>query len=491
MKKFPKIVILHASADNFSEDNHQKGWVSSLQHFLLIILGQMTNDPVEVVLKNEHDDHSRETYTDRSIMLPVFSKAFLERETLLSGLKSYLATRRTDGGLLEGDRALIFKLYRYPVEIREWLPEIKNFPDYNFYQTDIRSKEILQYDRFFDNDLERNFWMKMVDLAYDIYQLLQEMSQNAKQQLDLKGLGRAVYLAETGEDLIHQRDMIKRELIRHGYKVFPEHALPLELNQLKDVIYRDLAFCEFVIHMIGDDYGKLLENEARSVVDIQNVVVTEYTREKEKAGRLHKLIWLKPEQDHLTERQKVFIENLRSDAESLENAEVVQISIQELKNLIRYELSEAFQQSGHSHSFGDDSNSGADSIYLIYDQADASKCRELAETVKSMGMNVIFSDFEGDIIALRNIHQEKLVECDASIIYMGESKGEWMQTKLLDILKSPGFGRTKPMKATAVVVNEEEEVTTNLLATSRALLLRKNGAGYPELLEPFLTKLKG
>ena len=491
MKQFPKIVILHASADNYSDDNYQKGWAASLQHFLLIILGQMTNDPVEVVLKDERDDHSRETYTDRSILLPVFSKAFLERDTLVTGLKTYLSVRRTDGGLLEGDRALIFKLFRYPVDIVQWLPEIKNFPDYNFYQTDLRSKEIRQYDRFFDNDLERNFWMKMVDLAYDIYQLLQEMGQNANQSNDLKGLGRAVYLAETGDDLIHQRDMIKRELIRHGYKVFPEHTLPLESEQLKNVMYRDLAFCEFVIHMIGEDYGKLLEDGDRSVVDQQNVIVTEYTHAAQKENPLHKLIWLKPEQEHLTERQKIFIENLRSDAESLENAEVVQISIQELKNLIRYELAEAFEKQGANLSGRGGSHVDVETVYLIYDQTDAPKCRDLAETLKTLGINVIFSDFEGDIIALRNIHQEKLVECDASIIYMGDSKQEWMQTKLLDILKSPGFGRTKPMKATAVVLDEDQQVTTPLITTSKALLLRKNGVGYQELLEPFLTKLKG
>ena len=93
MKKYPKVIILHAQADNLTDGSNQKGWVDSLRHFLLIMLGQMTSQDVEVILRSEKDDHTREAYTDRNLLIPVFSAEFMQSELLLGALRTYLSMR--------------------------------------------------------------------------------------------------------------------------------------------------------------------------------------------------------------------------------------------------------------------------------------------------------------------------------------------------------------------------------------------------------------
>jgi len=61
--------------------------------------------------------------------------------------------------------------------------------------------------------LKKQYWMKMVDLAYDIHETLLLLKQG-EQKTETKNIFRrkTIYLAETGHDLSVQRNIIKREL---------------------------------------------------------------------------------------------------------------------------------------------------------------------------------------------------------------------------------------------------------------------------------------
>ncbi len=106
------------------------------------------------------------------------------------------------------------------------------------------------------------------------------------------------------------------------------------------------------------------------------------------------------------------------------------------------------------------------------------------------GYKVVSPSYEGDLVDLRYIHQENLRRCDASIIYFGSSTEDWIKTKLQDLLKAPGFGRIKPMKAKAVYIRGEKEgVDLDQFEKNNAMVLGKNGSFSPDHLKPFLTKL--
>ena len=48
---------------------------------------------------------------------------------------------------------------------------------------------------------------------------------------------------------------------------------------------------------------------------------------------------------------------------------------------------------------------------------------------------------------IRQLHIQNLVDFDGVIIYSQEVNEYWVKMKLLDILKSPGFGRTFTLSA--------------------------------------------
>ena len=118
---------------------------------------------------------------------------------------------------------------------------------------------------------------------------------------------------------------------------------------------------------------------------------------------------------------------------------------------------------------------------------DASK--PIADYLKKKGINVVTSLFEGDLVDLRYLHQENLRRCDASIIYYGKSSEEWIKTKLQDLLKAPGFGRTKPLKVTAVYVEDKSNFDIKNLEKNKAMVLG-DGTFSPATIDPFLAKLE-
>jgi hypothetical protein len=298
--------------------------------------------------------------------------------------------------------------------------------------------------------------------------------------------------------MVIQRDIIKRELIRHGYRVLPQHTLSKEVGQLESQVREDLHKCRLSIHLIGEDYGYKPKGSDISVVDIQNKIASNHTYEilehnktSEKVNNFSRLIWVSPDLKNVSERQNIFIEDLKSDAAALEEAEVLQITLQELKAIIREELVTGGRFSRGKRDVGISKVGEEKSkiIYLIQDKSDTKNSNVIKEYLDKSGYKVVSPVYEGDLVDIRYVHQENLRRCDASIIYFGNAKEAWIKTKLQDLLKAPGFGREKKLQAKAVYFEGDKEVDLSHYEKNKAMVLGKNGEFKPEHLAPFLTKL--
>ncbi len=123
----------------------------------------------------------------------------------------------------------VFKVMKTPLSNAEQPPRLRDLIGYDMYQLDTETGLMKEYADFFSEEAERQYWMKMVDLAYDIHEALiylKEGETNAEVKNILKR--KTIYLAETGHDLSVQRNIIKRELQRHGYIVLPKQTLPIQ-----------------------------------------------------------------------------------------------------------------------------------------------------------------------------------------------------------------------------------------------------------------------
>ena len=499
------IVICFSKEDNLPLEGSDRGWVTNFHKFLSTLIGQIMRRPAKILMLDE-DNRSIDAFLDAPVLITIISRDFLKQEWLIEGTKAFgKINNAAEDSVYDGINRL-FKVIKHPVDnLDDVLSEYAAIIPFEVYRVDPLTGQAMEFRRFFGNDAERNYWMKLVDMAYDIYHILQRVdhmntssSTNAAIPRD-----RTVYLASTGVDMIIQRDIVKRELIRHGYKVLPDRTLPKEVSALERQIKRDLDKCRLSIHLVGEDYGYRPKGAERSVVDIQNHLasnhnydINEQKQENSNPLQFNRLIWIPPDLKNISERQQIFIEDLKTDAAALDEAEVLSISLQELKTIIQEELVtggrfKRDKSPAITTQVAEDTE--LSQVYLIYDRLDEDKGKEIAARLHNQGVKVLMPIFDADLVDMRYLHQENLRKCDGSFIYCGTTTSDWLITKIQDTLKAPGFGREEPIRSKAIFLESEGEMELDqdFIAQSRTIILNANGKKDNELFDPFISKLIG
>ncbi len=484
------------------ESGEEKGWVSNFHKFLTILLEQISSEPPEVMMIDE-EDYEAVDFEDAQAVIAIITPALTAYENLVLRLNEYGIYKNASDELVVNGIPGFYKVLKGPYDPDIEFEEFEDLITYDFYLIDPLTGDAQEFKRFFGNNAERGYWMKLVDMAYDLNQYLTHLGKEKEHQR-FYPREKTVYLASTGLDMVIQRDVIKRELMRHGYKVLPNHSLPKEAKSLENMVREDLKKCRLSIHLIGEDYGYKPKGSDLSVVEIQNRIGSDFTyqtveynktvgeSEKEPFSRL---IWITPELKNVTERQKLFIEDLKGDAATLEEAEVLQIPLQELKHIIREELMTGGRFSVR-REMGDlqtqrELESPEDLIYLLHDKRDVKETRDIEKYLTAQGYRVVYPTYEGDIVDLRYLHQENLRRCDGALIYFGSTTEDWIRMKLQDLMKAPGFGRLTPMKAKAIYVRDRKNnFDVEHFLRHDAMVLGNTGEFNPQQLEPFLNKME-
>jgi hypothetical protein len=341
----------------------------------------------------------------------------------------------------------IFKVFKAPMTSQEQPEKLREMLGYEMYQLNAPSGELQEYSDYFNNTSESQYWMEIVDLSYDVHDRLTEIKNGPQKTVLELFTRRAVYLAETGRDLTVQRSILTRELQRNGYTVLPDKSLPGKIPELENVIRNNLNQCVMSIHLIGGAYGEIPEGSDRSIVDIQHRLAGEKSSHaRENKEFFSRLIWISPSLSHANERQKIFIESVKRDVETLEGAEILQTPLEDFKNIIREELVEVTDRKNRAEPAGR-------SIYLLYEKGDHDDVKPYIEAIEKSGFHVLIPSFEGEWLELRQKHIENLLAFDAAIIYKGKSNDQWVRMKALDLLKAPGFGRKKPITAKGIIAS--------------------------------------
>jgi hypothetical protein len=326
--------------------------------------------------------------------------------------------------------------------------------------------------------------MKMVDLAYDIFDSLVFLKNQGSKNERSISKKKTIYLAETGHDLSVQRNIIKRELQRHGYVVLPNQTLPAHFSDLEKLVVRDIQESSLSIHLIGSAYGDIPEGTDRSVVDIQNKIAAEKTVEARK-NKLDfmRLIWLSPNLANANERQKGFIENIKRDVEAQDGVEILQTPLEDFKNIMREELVES---TAEKRVVLEDLTGR--SVYLMHDRVDDAAIIPLKEAIEKSGFRCLLPEFEGELLELRQKHIENLRNFDAAIIYKGKVNEQWVRMKALDLLKAPGFGRKKPIIGKAIVTTPGSVSNVDSFKSQNLRVIESDPNRAVESLKSFLQE---
>lgn len=445
------VLIIHAEADNDIQGNNELGWTSTFKKFLEIMLEQVLDKKPNVLLKSEHDSLTATNLDKVATVVPVLSPSFVASGECLDSLEGFYQTTK------KADPQRVFKILKRPLSREEEPAKLRESLGYEMFDYNHHTGEIDDYVDFFSVSAERQYWIKMVNIAYDIHEsliLLSDETTPPKKEV----LGhKCIYLAETGRDLTVQRMIIKRELQRHGYHILPDHVLPENGDDLKKEVQKQIESSGVSIHLIGSSYGEIPEGSIKSVVDIQNEIAADKSMRVKNKSEFSRLIWISNHLENASERQLSFIEALKRDMASSEAAEILQTPLEDFKNIVREELIEVGL--GKKLTIKSiERTTTKPTVYLIHDNIDSKEVEPIINFIEKSGFEVLIPAFKGELLELRQRHVFNLRHFDVAIIYQGKVNNEWVRMKLLDLFKAPGLGRRKAVKGKAIVTQSADKI---------------------------------
>jgi hypothetical protein len=123
----------------------------------------------------------------------------------------------------------------------------------------------------------------------------------------------------------------------------PDCPLPLSSAELQRVVRENLEHATLSIYLIGGYYGIVPESGDRSIVELQNALTAECSQRRASFSRL---IWLPTDWRMKEARQEAFINALQNDPALQAGDDLLQISLEALKNTIQDKLTVSWVAEG-------------------------------------------------------------------------------------------------------------------------------------------------
>ena len=409
-------------------------------------------------------------------MISVLSPSYAKASNCHLEVQAFVESKSSTSGL--------FKILKSPSSLDQFESDVSealaNLPEFKFFERS-KSGRLLEYAQNLGQEARVGFMHKVYDLAYELSHAISGVDP----QVGLPGQ-RTIYLAETVGPLQAQRDHVRRELLEHGHTVLPGTPLSKNLDECRNQVTSFLKKADLAIHLIGNDYGFVPEGGTKSLSEIQCELATTSTASD---APMRQLFWFDSPNTITDPRQMQLLRSVREGEYTLENAELVQGSIEELKSLALKEL-RTTPVPASEPVLSPLLEPAARIVYIICEEPDLEAIEPLEDFLFDAGFEVKIPQFDGDADLFATMHRETLNVCDGVIVYHGKSSGQWVEMKLMDLLKAPGFGRNKPMLAESVYLAPPWNRRKERFRSQNAAVIRQEGEFDESVLKSFVDQLK-
>jgi len=525
--------ISYAHLDNQELVEGRKGWVANLHRALEIRVGQLLGKEPHIWRdpKLQGNDFLAATLIERlrhvAVLVAIVSPRYIRSEWTRVELKEFWKAAETQGGVRIAEKARIFKVLKTPVPLDQQQPELRGLLGYEFFRLDPETGKVRELDEVFGADAQREFWIKLDDLAHEICWLLEwiERQDGGPATKTDDDLG-AIYLAETTSDLREQRDIIRRDLQEQGYTVLPLESLPYVAQEVTTAIRANLARCRMSIHLLGRNYSVVPEGGSDSLVEIQN----ELAIERGTWGGFSRLLWIPDPLEVTDPRQRAVLDRIRVDPRIDEGSDVLETYLEDFRTHLQERLERARTPPSPAPSAPAsaasapastasapasaaaapsasapasvaappsavrpptaDAPGAVKTVYLIYDQRDTNAVGALADRLFEQQVEILHPMFDGDETDIRAYHDENLRTCDGVLIVFGTANEAWVRRKMREIQKCPGYGRTLPPPTLAIFLLEPRSAEKDRFRTHEATVLRTWEGDASAALAPFIARLR-
>jgi hypothetical protein len=471
-----EVFISYAHLDNqCARQGHE--WISDFHRALAIRVGQLLGKEPQIWRdpKLQGNDVFADTLLERlkrvAVLVSILSPRYLKSEWTRRELEEFCHAASQTGGLDIDHKARIFKVVKTPVPRDLDLPPLPALLGYDFFKLDPESGRTRELD---DPD-EKEYWIKIDDVAHDMCQLLEVLEGESPRSSAVK---KTVYLAETTLDLNDEHAAIRRDLQEHGYAVLPSRPLPFIAPDLISFVRAEMARADVSIHLVGKTYSLVPEGGMRSVLEVQD----ELALERAEKGNFERLVWIASGLQIQDDRQRNFVESLRLDPRIQHATDLLETSLEDFKSAMYERLNKKPVETKPTAT-------RLKQIYLIFDRQNQEAIAPWRDFLFEH-FEVICSVFDGDEAEIREFHEENLRASDAVLIHYGAGSEIWLRRKLRELLKSAAYGRTDPFRAVGILMAPPLTPQKQLFKTHEAMLISQSHGFAPEPFASFLNLTK-
>lgn len=471
--------------DKDKDDKEFEAWVKNFRLFIEIALKRISGLKVKIVTSNDVVSPKfsfNKSLEESDCYIVIFSEKHIHSVQANNELQIILNHCKKK----KCQDYPVFKVFKNPVSHDHIPDKIIEKIDYLLYKIDPETNEIIEFNRLEGREEENPFWFKITDLTYDIISLLNGQTKKHKHPL-------TVYLAEVSKDQQYNKDLIRRDLLLKGHNVLPSKKIPLNsINKVEEIILSHLDFCDFSIHIFGDEKGDVIKNTDFSIVDFQNTIASKYN-ETYKNGQEEKnffrLIWLSPDLKLYDDDQLLKIEKLKRNVKELENTEIIETPLETFRSIIK-NRAETKNKEFQNLKISKNTNRKNNVIYFIFENKKNEQIDYIIQFLKEKGFEVLIPEFKKEQKELISKHKDNLVESNGILIYHEVNK-EWLNAKIKDIKKSPGYGKTNTYNAKAVLFSKNPAPDKEFLDRNDFIKISFNKEmALEDSLKPFLNKMQ-
>jgi len=481
------IFISYAHIDDTPLMDGEVGWVSEFHRALDALIKQILGE--EPAIWRDPKLQGNDYFSDKlvgtlpkaAVLVSIVSPRYVKSEWCLKELETFSDAAEPQADVCVADKSRVFKVVKTLVPHEIQPAPLDKLLGYEFFRVNPDTGKPNEFRIEFGPEAKQSYLARLYDLAYEIVELLKCMQKTGVGQVQ-SSVKEPVFLAETSSDLNDKRDRVKSELRQLGYAVLPDQQLPHDGASLRNMLQADLDSCALSIHLIGANTGFTPEGEKRSVQRLQNDIAAESS----KSRGLPRLIWIPADSVPQDDRQEKFIDHLQNDPKAQLGADVMRTSLEELKTIVIEKLE------GQKAPASDISseNDLTTRIYLVCDQRDFDAASKLDDYLYDQEFEVFVPVFEGSETEVREDHMDKLLSCDAIIIYQGEATDLWLSSKLRDLRKLPGYDGFRPKLATAIYAGPPVSPHKERLRSREAMVIKNFQSFSTEALKPFMAAIE-
>lgn len=449
------VFISYAHIDDQPMMEGQRGWISQFHRSLEVRMAQLLGQELKIWRDPKlqgsdlFDEALVRQFSDSKVLVSVLTPRYVRSEWCRRELEEFMRVAAGQGGLTAENKSRIFKVVKTPVAPQEIPPTLaelfSRLLGFDFYEIDPETGKLREYDESFGLVARQRFFERIYDLAHEICGVLKTL-EPAKAATAARPSGKTVYLATTTLELQPERDKIRRELLERGHRVLPESPLPQLSSEIETMVKSALSESAVAVHLMGRHYGATPEDAAESVPALQ----LRWSAEAAHAAALPRLIWLPGEGETADERQRALLAEILDQPKWHFSADLFEGNLTALKKDLLQKLSPVEKKAAAQVVTA--TASGPARVYIMCEAADEAAVEPLEDFLFAQGLEVCLPATDGGSADSDTLHRENLLSCDGVLVFYGTAPRAWVDIKLRDVLKAPGYGRTGPIPVQGVYI---------------------------------------